>query len=105
MKSATPRSSAAYRRAGGGSLRTLPGGPCSLRRALRILCTEQSSPRTEAGAPAWHGLRGSVDTTLFRSGRWGQPSDLAGAAVFLASGASDYVHGTILAVDGGWLAR
>jgi 2-deoxy-D-gluconate 3-dehydrogenase len=39
------------------------------------------------------------------AGRWGQPSDLAGAAVFLASGASEYVHGTILAVDGGWLAR
>lgn len=39
------------------------------------------------------------------AGRWGQPSDLAGAAVFLASSASDYVHGTILAVDGGWLAR
>lgn len=39
------------------------------------------------------------------AGRWGQPSDLAGAAVFLASGASDYVHGTVLAVDGGWLAR
>ncbi|MFN7164753.1 MAG: 2-dehydro-3-deoxy-D-gluconate 5-dehydrogenase KduD [Hyphomonas sp.] len=39
------------------------------------------------------------------AGRWGQPGDLAGAAVFLASAASDYVHGTILAVDGGWLAR
>lgn len=39
------------------------------------------------------------------AGRWGQPSDLAGAAVFLASSASDYVHGTVLAVDGGWLAR
>jgi 2-deoxy-D-gluconate 3-dehydrogenase len=38
-------------------------------------------------------------------GRWGEPSDLAGAAVFLASSASDYVHGTTLAVDGGWLAR
>lgn len=37
--------------------------------------------------------------------RWGQPADLAGAAVFLASDASDYVHGHILAVDGGWLAR
>jgi 2-deoxy-D-gluconate 3-dehydrogenase len=37
--------------------------------------------------------------------RWGEPSDLAGAAVFLASAASDYVHGTILPVDGGWLAR
>ena len=39
------------------------------------------------------------------AGRWGKPSDLAGAAVFLASAASDYVHGTVLAVDGGWLAR
>lgn len=39
------------------------------------------------------------------AGRWGAPSDLAGAAVFLASRAADYVHGTIVAVDGGWLAR
>ncbi|REK71631.1 2-dehydro-3-deoxy-D-gluconate 5-dehydrogenase KduD [Paenibacillus paeoniae] len=37
--------------------------------------------------------------------RWGEASDLAGAAVFLASGASDYVNGHVLAVDGGWLAR
>jgi 2-deoxy-D-gluconate 3-dehydrogenase len=39
------------------------------------------------------------------AGRWGQPQDLAGAAVFLASRASDYVHGVVLPVDGGWLAR
>jgi 2-deoxy-D-gluconate 3-dehydrogenase len=39
------------------------------------------------------------------AGRWGQPGDLAGAAVFLASRASDYVHGVVLPVDGGWLAR
>ncbi|HEY5713258.1 MAG TPA: 2-dehydro-3-deoxy-D-gluconate 5-dehydrogenase KduD [Allosphingosinicella sp.] len=39
------------------------------------------------------------------AGRWGAPADLAGAAIFLASSASDYVHGHILAVDGGWLAR
>jgi 2-dehydro-3-deoxy-D-gluconate 5-dehydrogenase len=39
------------------------------------------------------------------AGRWGRPSDLAGAAIFLASDAADYVHGTILPVDGGWLAR
>lgn len=39
------------------------------------------------------------------AGRWGRPDDLEGAAVFLSSSASDYVHGTTLAVDGGWLAR
>lgn len=39
------------------------------------------------------------------AGRWGSPDDLGGAAVFLASRASDYVHGSVIAVDGGWLAR
>ena len=39
------------------------------------------------------------------AGRWGKPEDLGGAAVFLASGASDYVNGAIIPVDGGWLAR
>lgn len=39
------------------------------------------------------------------AGRWGQPEDLAGAAVFLCSRASDYITGSILAVDGGWLGR
>ncbi|KRC64867.1 2-deoxy-D-gluconate 3-dehydrogenase [Aeromicrobium sp. Root236] len=39
------------------------------------------------------------------AGRWGRPADLAGAAVFLASPASDYVSGIVLPVDGGWLAR
>jgi 2-deoxy-D-gluconate 3-dehydrogenase len=39
------------------------------------------------------------------AGRWGKPEDLGGAAVFLASRASDYVHGHVLAVDGGWLSR
>jgi 2-deoxy-D-gluconate 3-dehydrogenase len=37
--------------------------------------------------------------------RWGEPRDIAGAVVFLCSSASDYVHGQVLAVDGGWLAR
>ena len=39
------------------------------------------------------------------AGRWGTPQDLSGAALFLASGASDYVTGTVLTVDGGWMAR
>jgi len=38
------------------------------------------------------------------AGRWGKPEDIGGAAVFLASRASDYCHGTILVIDGGWLA-
>lgn len=39
------------------------------------------------------------------AGRWGVPEDFKGPAVFLASAASDYVHGTILTVDGGWMGR
>lgn len=39
------------------------------------------------------------------AGRWGMPSDIGDTAVFLMAPASDYIHGTIIAVDGGWLAR
>jgi 2-deoxy-D-gluconate 3-dehydrogenase len=39
------------------------------------------------------------------AGRWGSPQDVAGAAVFLASSASNYINGHVLAVDGGWLGR
>ncbi|WP_333872772.1 2-dehydro-3-deoxy-D-gluconate 5-dehydrogenase KduD [Sphingobium yanoikuyae] len=39
------------------------------------------------------------------AGRWGEASDIGGAAVFLASPAANYIHGHVLAVDGGWLAR
>lgn len=39
------------------------------------------------------------------AGRWGEPCDLMGAAVFLASPASDYIHGHVMVVDGGWMAR
>jgi len=39
------------------------------------------------------------------AGRWGEPEDLQGMAVFLASAASDYVSGSVFTVDGGWMAR
>jgi 2-deoxy-D-gluconate 3-dehydrogenase len=39
------------------------------------------------------------------AGRWGEPGDFAGAAVFLSSAASDYMHGSIVIVDGGWMGR
>jgi 2-deoxy-D-gluconate 3-dehydrogenase len=50
-------------------------------------------------------VRRQAITDRIPAGRWGRPADLVGAAVFLASAASDYVSGHVLAVDGGWLAR
>ncbi|GIP27570.1 2-deoxy-D-gluconate 3-dehydrogenase [Paenibacillus sp. J23TS9] len=44
-------------------------------------------------------------TERIPAGRWGTPEDLQGAAIFLASSASDYVNGHVLCVDGGWMAR
>jgi 2-deoxy-D-gluconate 3-dehydrogenase len=44
-------------------------------------------------------------TRRIPAGRWGEPHDLAGAVVFLASRASDYINGHVLVVDGGWMAR
>jgi 2-deoxy-D-gluconate 3-dehydrogenase len=39
------------------------------------------------------------------AGDWGTPSDIAGTAVYLASPAADYVHGSVITVDGGWMGR
>jgi 2-deoxy-D-gluconate 3-dehydrogenase len=50
-------------------------------------------------------VRGPSILARIPAGRWGVPSDLAGAAVFLASQASNYVNGHLLVVDGGWLCR
>ncbi len=47
----------------------------------------------------------SATAARIPAGRWGTPADVGGAVVFLASSAADYVHGQVLAVDGGWLAR
>lgn len=49
--------------------------------------------------------RNSAILARIPAGRWGQPADLAGATVFLASAASNYVSGELLVVDGGWMGR
>ncbi|MFL5383872.1 MAG: 2-dehydro-3-deoxy-D-gluconate 5-dehydrogenase KduD [Longimicrobiaceae bacterium] len=50
-------------------------------------------------------VRSAEISARIPAGRWGEPEDLAGAVVFLASPASDYVNGHVLVVDGGWMAR
>jgi 2-deoxy-D-gluconate 3-dehydrogenase len=50
-------------------------------------------------------VRNRQITERIPAGRWGTPEDLAGAAIFLASPASDYVNGHVLVVDGGWMGR
>jgi 2-dehydro-3-deoxy-D-gluconate 5-dehydrogenase len=84
----------------------------------RLLANEWASQGVNVNAIA-PGYFATNNTTALRSdesrnrdilaripaGRWGQPAELGGAAVFLAAPASDYVHGAIIPVDGGWLAR
>jgi 2-deoxy-D-gluconate 3-dehydrogenase len=50
-------------------------------------------------------VRGPAILSRIPAGRWGQPDDFKGVAVFLASRASDYVSGSIVVVDGGWMGR
>ena len=50
-------------------------------------------------------VRGKQILDRIPAGRWGEPEDIAGAALFLCSSSSDYVHGHVLAVDDGWLGR
>ena len=84
----------------------------------RLLANELAAHRINVNAIA-PGYFSTNNTTALRAdeqrnkdilaripaGRWGQPQDLGGAAVFLSSSASDYVQGIVLPVDGGWLAR
>lgn len=84
----------------------------------QILCNEwaASGINVNAIAPGYietsntEGIRRDPDRSAailgrIPAGRWGQPSDIGDAAVFLLSRAADYMHGAIVPVDGGWLAR
>ncbi len=84
----------------------------------KALCNEWSSKgiNVNAVAPGYmdtdmnaalkaDATRNQAISQRIPAGRWGQPEDLGGVVVFLASHASDYVHGQIIAVDGGWTAR
>jgi 2-deoxy-D-gluconate 3-dehydrogenase len=63
--------------------------------------------KTELNARIWRDdpVRTAAIDARIPAGRWGEPADLGGAVVFLSSAASDYVHGVVLPVDGGWLGR
>lgn len=64
-----------------------------------FMATENTAPiRANAG-------RAASILERIPAGRWGLPEDLKGPVVFLASAASDYMHGAIVPVDGGWLTR
>ena len=60
------------------------------------------APRLRMGD---QGDRNAAILARIPAGHWGKPEEIGGAAVFLASAAADYVHGVVLPVDGGWLAR
>ena len=63
--------------------------------------------KTNLNAHIWRDDPARAEQILARipAGRWGEPGDLEGTAIFLASRASDYLHGVILPVDGGYLSR
>jgi len=84
----------------------------------KALCNEWSSRGVNVNAVAPGYMATDMNTALLAepvrvkslsaripAGRWGKPEDIGNVVVFLASPAADYVHGQVLAVDGGWLAR
>lgn len=75
-------------------------------KGINVNCIAPGYFETDMAGPLKeHPERGPEITSRIPMGRWGQPDELAGIVVFLASDASNYMHGSILAIDGGWLAR
>ncbi|MGI9401939.1 MAG: SDR family oxidoreductase [Rhizobiaceae bacterium] len=53
----------------------------------------------------WRNEPGTNRSSRIPAGHWGEPDDIAGAVLFLASDAAHYVHGEVLTVDDGWMGR
>jgi 2-dehydro-3-deoxy-D-gluconate 5-dehydrogenase len=73
-----------------------------VRRCEERSCGADEAPRLRMGD---QGDRNAAILARIPAGHWGKPEEIGGPAVFLASAAADYVHGVVLPVDGGWLAR
>jgi 2-deoxy-D-gluconate 3-dehydrogenase len=75
-------------------------------RGINVNCLAPGYFDTDLAGPLQDDpVRGPQILDRIPCGRWGDPDELAGAIVFLASDASNYVHGSVLVVDGGWQAR
>jgi 2-deoxy-D-gluconate 3-dehydrogenase len=75
-------------------------------RGINVNCIAPGYFETNmAGSLKYHPVRGQQILDRIPAGRWGIPEELKGLTVFLASDASNYMHGSIVPIDGGWLAR
>ena len=75
-------------------------------RGINVNCIAPGYFETDAAGVLQNDpVRGPQILDRIPCGRWGQPDELAGLVVFLASDASNYMHGSVVAIDGGWLAR
>jgi 2-deoxy-D-gluconate 3-dehydrogenase len=75
-------------------------------RGINVNCIAPGYFETSLSGPLKNDpVRGPQILDRIPAGRWGMPEELKGLAVFLASDASNYMHGSVVPVDGGWLAR
>ena len=103
---------------GGSTVPAYAASKGAVAQLTKALCNEWSSQGVNVNAVAPGYMATDMNAALLAdpvrleqlsaripAGRWGQPEDVGNVVVFLASAAADYVHGQVLAVDGGWLAR